>query len=210
RKRAARTDVRAGAGLDHVADLQAGGRQDVALLAVGVVQQRDVGGAVRVVLDRRDLGRHAILAALEVDLAVAALGATAAMAGRDASVRVAATGLRETLDERLLGLRASDLLEVGPRRETTPRAGGLVLLERHYSPVPSKSSIESSSCSCTIAFFHSRVRPAVRPRRFGLERTLTVRTSSTRTPKISSTAWRTCVLFASGWTRNVYLLAASS
>src|SRR3954451_19389800 len=195
---------------DHVADLHARRRQDVALLAVRVVQQRDVGSAVRVVLDRRDLGRHAVLATLEVDLAVAPLRAAAAMTGRDAAVRVAATGLRDALDQRLLGLRPRDLLEVGPRRETTAGAGGLVLLERHYSPVPSNSSIESSACSWTTAFFHSRVRPAVTPRRFGFERTLTVRTSSTRTPKISSTAWRTCVLFASGWMRNVYLLAASS
>ena len=40
-------------GHQHVAHLQAVGREDVALLAVGVVEQRDVGGAVRVVLDRR-------------------------------------------------------------------------------------------------------------------------------------------------------------
>src|SRR5690606_18937126 len=61
-------DVGAGAGLDGRALRQALGRDDVALLAVGVVQQRDAGGAVRVVLDVSDLGRHAVLVvALEVD-----------------------------------------------------------------------------------------------------------------------------------------------
>ena len=54
--------------------------EDVALLAVRVVDQRDVGAAVGVVLDRRHPGRDAVLGALEVDLAVAALGPAAAVA----------------------------------------------------------------------------------------------------------------------------------
>jgi hypothetical protein len=41
--------------------LQALRRQDVALLAIGEVQQRDPRGAVRVVLDVSDLRRHAVL-----------------------------------------------------------------------------------------------------------------------------------------------------
>ena len=52
--------------------------------------------------------------------------------------------------------------------------------------------------------------PLERPRRFGLGFTQAVRTPFTRTPKISSIAWRTCVLLAPSCTRNVYLLAASS
>jgi hypothetical protein len=62
------------------------------------VQQRDVSAAIRVVLDRRDLGGHAVLEALEVDLAVLALGTTTAMACRHATVRVAAAGLAQALD----------------------------------------------------------------------------------------------------------------
>ena len=80
------------------------GSEDVTLLAVGVVQQRDVGGAVRVVLDVRDLRRDAVLAALEVDLAVQPLGAAATMARGLAAVPVAAAGLLQPLGERLLGL----------------------------------------------------------------------------------------------------------
>src|SRR4051812_43456426 len=144
RQRAARADVGAGAGLDAVADTQPRGGEDVALLAVRVVKERDVGGAVRVVLDRGDLRRHAVLAALEVDLAVATFGTATSVSRGDAPVRIPATGLRDALDERLLGVAPRDLLEVGPRSEPPPRAGGLVLLKRHYSPVPSKSSIESS------------------------------------------------------------------
>src|SRR4029079_1712107 len=73
----ARLDVGGRTGLDRGALAHAEGRDDVALLAVGVVQQRDAGGAVRVVLDVRDLGRHAVLVvATEVDDAVGALVAT--------------------------------------------------------------------------------------------------------------------------------------
>jgi hypothetical protein len=69
------------------------GREDVGLRAVEVVQQRDVGRAVGVVLDRGDLRRHAVLTALEVDLAVEALGAAAAVARGLAAVGVAPAGL---------------------------------------------------------------------------------------------------------------------
>ena len=75
---------------------------------------------------------------------------------------------------------------------------------------PSNSSMVSSGCSVTTAFFHCRRLPAVKPRRLGLGFTFWVRTPCTRTPKISSTAWRTWVLLAASCTRNVYLLAASS
>src|SRR6202012_16379 len=48
-------DVGVGAGLHHVALGKSLRRNDVALLAIQEVQQRDVRGAVRVVLDVRDL-----------------------------------------------------------------------------------------------------------------------------------------------------------
>src|SRR4051794_9897762 len=97
-------DVGALAGLDGHAHTQAVRREDVALVAVGVVDQRDVGGAIRVVLDRGHARRHAVLLALEVDHAVLALGAAAAVARRDAPVRVAPARLLESGGERLLGL----------------------------------------------------------------------------------------------------------
>src|SRR5206468_867936 len=62
RERVPRPDVRVRARLDLGADLEPRGREDVRLLAVRVVQQRDPGGAVRVVLDRGDLRRDAVLA----------------------------------------------------------------------------------------------------------------------------------------------------
>ncbi len=69
------------------------GADDVALLAISVVQQRDVRRTVRIILDRGDLGGHARLVTLEVDDAVAALVTTTVVAHRDATAVVATAGL---------------------------------------------------------------------------------------------------------------------
>src|SRR5215212_6397626 len=162
RKRVADADLGFGTALHRRPDGESVRRQDVALLAVDVVQQRDVGGAVRVVLDMRDLRRDAVLAALEVDATVETLGAATAVAGGLAAARVAPAGLRQTLDERFLRLAAGDLGEVGIGDEAPARARRLRLADRHYS-VPSrpwKIGIVSPGWSWTIAFFHVRVRPA--------------------------------------------------
>src|SRR5690606_34836066 len=80
----ARLDVGRRTGLDDAALLQLLGREDVALLAVEVVQQRNARGAVRVVLDVRDPGVDAVLVvALEVDDAVLALVPAADVARGD-------------------------------------------------------------------------------------------------------------------------------
>jgi hypothetical protein len=68
-------------------------REYVPLLAVRVLQQRDVGRAVRVVFDRGHPGRHAVLVALEIDDAVFLPVAAAMMADGDAPVYVAARRL---------------------------------------------------------------------------------------------------------------------
>ena len=86
------------------ADFEADRREDVALLAVAVVEQRDTGGAVRIVLDRRDLRRNGVLRALEVDDAVLLARAAALMARRDVAVVVAAGMLLLDLEQRLLGI----------------------------------------------------------------------------------------------------------
>ncbi len=112
RQRVARLDLGALAGLDHVAHVQAGRRQDVALVAVGVVEQSDPRGAVRVVLDRGDLRGDVALVAAEVDLAVALLVAAAAVVAGDLAAVVAAARARLALGEPLLGGGLRDLDEV--------------------------------------------------------------------------------------------------
>ncbi len=67
REGAAHADVGVGARFDHGAHAQLVGRQDVALVAVGVDDQRDAAVAVGIVLDRVDPAGNAVLVALEVD-----------------------------------------------------------------------------------------------------------------------------------------------
>ena len=119
-RRVAGLDRRIRAGDHLVAGLQALRRDDVAALAVDVAQQRDVRGAVRIVLDALDARRDAFLVALEVDQAVMLLVATTDVAGGDAAVVVTATGLALRLEQRRMR-RA--LVQVG-RRRRGPSNGG--------------------------------------------------------------------------------------
>src|SRR5581483_4923445 len=126
RQRVADLDVGLGPRLDGRADPQLRRGEDVALRAVGVVEQRDPRRPVRVVLDRGDRRRHAVLDALEVDEPVAALVAAALVARRDPAVHVAAALLRERREQALLRLRLRDLLE---RRDGHEAAAGARALE---------------------------------------------------------------------------------
>ena len=96
---------------------EAVGHEDVALLAVGVVEQADARRAVGVVLDGRELGRHVQLVAPEVDAPIVLLGAATAVADGHAALLVAAGASLLRLDERLVGLVGGDLLEGRPRHE---------------------------------------------------------------------------------------------
>src|SRR5208282_4670090 len=94
-------DVDILAGDDGVADGEPLRRQNISELAVLVFDQRDEAGAVRIVFEPLDLGRHVELAALEVDPAVGALVATAAIANGDRSAVIAAAARVLALAERL-------------------------------------------------------------------------------------------------------------
>jgi len=96
-------------------------RDDVALLTVAVMDERDAGRPVRVVLDAGDAARHAVLVPLEVDDPVHALVAAAAVAHRDPALVVAAGPLRKRLKQRFLRLVGGDLVERGHRHLAAPR-----------------------------------------------------------------------------------------
>src|SRR5699024_10944980 len=99
---------------------------------VGVVQQRDASGAVGVVLDVSDLGRHAVLVvATEVDDAVGTLVTATLVTRGDASLVVAAALLGQRARQRLLRRGPGDLDEVGHRGATAARGGRLVLADSH-------------------------------------------------------------------------------
>src|SRR5581483_10363066 len=133
----ARLDVRPGTVLHPVALGQAGRAEDVALLAVRVVQQRDPRRAVRVVLDVRDLGRHAVLVRpAEVDQPVGPLVATALVPGGDAAVHVPAAPRVQRAHQRLLRLTPGDLGEVRAARAAPARGSRLVLTDSHVWSSP--------------------------------------------------------------------------
>src|SRR6185503_6359925 len=119
---------------------------------------------------------------------------------------VPAALLRQLRRQRLVGLRLRDLLERGDGHEAAARRGRLVAADGHQTCAPVKISIVSPGCSWTIAFFQPGLVPLWNPRRFGFACTLETFTRSTLTSKSSSTACRTCVLCASGWMRNEYVL----
>src|SRR4051812_25347364 len=101
------------AATDHgVALLQAVWSEDVGLLAVGIVQERDARGAVGIVFDLRDASRDADLGALEIDDAVALLVTTATEARGDAPVVVAATRVVLALGQFLERDIGGDLCEI--------------------------------------------------------------------------------------------------
>src|SRR5687767_2459531 len=148
----ARSDLGSLARHQHVAHRQPGGAQDVALLAVGIVQQGDPGVAVRVVLDAGDLGRDPVLRPLEVDDAVLLFVTAADVAGREPAVDVAAAGVGFRPHQRLLRLVGRDLGEVGDGLEPAPRTGWLAFAQRHWRQLP-KMSMRSSAATFTTARF---------------------------------------------------------
>ena len=117
--------------IDRVADLEAVRHQDVALLAVRVVQQSDARRAVGVVLDRGQLRRHVPLVAPEVDATVVALLAAAAMADRQATLVVAPAPPLLGLEQRLVRRVGGDLLEGRAGHEPPTGRGRLVASQRH-------------------------------------------------------------------------------
>src|SRR5205807_5341486 len=83
------------------------------------------------VFDRSDLGRHAVLVALEVDQPVLAFVASTLVPRRDPAIDVPPGPLLERTGQRLLGLAAGDLGEVGDAGAPLPGRGRLELSDRH-------------------------------------------------------------------------------
>src|SRR5579871_538260 len=195
-------DVRALAAAEHIADLHPRRRQDVALLAVVVVEQADAGIAVGVVFDRGDGRGHAVLIALEIDDAVALLVPATAVTGGLAAIAVAAARAGLGREQRFLGPVLGDLAEVGDGLKAPAGGGGLAFAKGHRR-LPhqlSNSGMRWPSARVTTARLVSDRRPKVAGRRMRLRLPLRLRvfTLTTCTLKIDSTAWRIWILLASG------------
>ena len=129
-------NVGALAGLDVIANLQAVGGQDVALLAVLILHQSNESGAVGIVFDGLDFGGHANLVTLEIDDTVLNLVTAAMMTDGDTAIAVAASGLLQRLQQALLRLDLAQTTIIDNRHVTTGGSRGLKALDRHYVFTP--------------------------------------------------------------------------
>src|SRR5882762_4841336 len=102
-------NVRALAGLHGHSNLEPDRMQDVALLAVGIVQQRQARRAVRIVFDGRNPRRDSFFLTAEINRAVLFLVSAAAMPDRDFAMGVASAGAFLRLDQGLLRRLLGDL-----------------------------------------------------------------------------------------------------
>src|SRR6267142_5349984 len=181
-QRVARQDVRLRAGHHDLVHLEAVRRDDVALLAVAVVQQRQPRRAIRVVLDRRHPRRDAELFAPEVHVAQHPLGPAPAMADGDPAVDVAPVRAPLGREQALLRLLLRDLFVRDVREIAARRRRRLDGSDAHgWLYAPSMSSILWPGWSVTMAFFQSGRRPAKRPIRLSLPSYDAVRTAATFT-----------------------------
>src|SRR5262249_19501585 len=113
------------------ANLQSHGVKDVALLAIGVVQQRDVRAAVRVVLDGCYLRGYADLVAPEIDLAILLLVAAAAMPNHDFALIIAAAGALFGFQQGLFRLLFGDVALVQDGDKPSRRRVRIEALQSH-------------------------------------------------------------------------------
>src|SRR5207253_1631719 len=89
-------------GEDRVTDIQTFRRENVALLAIRISNERQVRRTIRIVLEGLHLGGHVEDVAMEIDDAVKLFVTAAAMTRGDATVDIAAAGLVLVLGERAL------------------------------------------------------------------------------------------------------------
>src|SRR5579885_1215336 len=129
----ARLDIGVGAGLDLLADLEPLRREDIALVAVGIMQQGQVGRAVGIVLERRHHRRHAVAVAFEIDDPQAPLMPAAAMARGHAAEVVAAAGFLDRREQAFFGRLFGQPGKIRDLHEALARGTGIELYYRHLA-----------------------------------------------------------------------------
>ena len=152
RQRIARLDRRIFAADDLAAGTQAFGREDIAALAVGVFDQRDVRTAVRVVLEALYSTRNTVLVAAKIDNAVTLLVTAALVTNRDPTLVVATALRRFFVEQGRMRLALVQAVGLHLNDETSSRRCRFCFMQRHdpdpYSP-PKNSSRELPSASLT-------------------------------------------------------------
>src|SRR5258705_7261903 len=119
RQSVADENICVGAAHDRLTDGETDGLNDVALLAVRVVDQRDAGAAVRIVFNGRDGAGDAVLVALEVNDAKLLLVTAAVVAHAERTGVVAAAGALFDSEQRLVRLVRRDVVGDELRREAS-------------------------------------------------------------------------------------------
>src|SRR6266852_4680774 len=168
----ARKNVRALAGLHGGANFEPHRMDDVTLLAIGIMQQRDVGAAIRIVFDGGNLCRHTDFVAPEVHLAVLLLVTAAAMPDHDFAVIVAAAGALFRLEQGLFRLLLGDMAFVQdgdkpPRRRIWIKAFKChrCLLPSYFFPAPpchpERSAVSASRMLLRDEGFQRKISPAL-------------------------------------------------
>ena len=117
RQRVADENVSVRTAHDRLPDREPDRLDDVALLAVRIVDQRDAGAAVRIVLDRRHGARNPELVALEVDEPQLLLVTAAVMTHGESAGAVAAAGALLDFEQRLMRLVRRDVVVDELRRK---------------------------------------------------------------------------------------------
>src|SRR3984885_493962 len=110
-------DVGVRATHDRLANRETDRLDDVALLAVSVVNQSNAGAAVRVVLNRRHRAGDTVLITLEVDEAQLLLVTAAVMTDGERASAVAAAGALLNSEQRLMRLVRRDVVVDETRRK---------------------------------------------------------------------------------------------
>src|SRR3989442_9866556 len=150
RHRVAGTDLGVRSGQHRILNSQALRREDIPLLAVGVAQQRQARGPVRIVFYRRHFCRHTIFVALEIHDAVVPLVSSAPMAYSDSTLRVAAAGLSHRFDQGSLGLLFGDLIKRRNCCKALSRRDRLELFQSHVHQPPYYPTFESIGSVASI------------------------------------------------------------
>ena len=135
-QRIAGKDVRTFAGGNRGANFEPYGMEDVALLAVGIVQQREVGAAIGIVLNGRHLGRHAQFIAAKIYLAILFLVAATAVPHHDFAVIVTAAGALFRLEQGLFRLLLGDMAFIDDGDKPSRRRVWIKAFQSHRCLLP--------------------------------------------------------------------------
>ena len=136
RQGVARLDRRFRAGNQSRTNFHPFGSDDVAALTIGIAQQCDMGGAVRVVLKTLNLRRNAIFVTAKVNQAVLLLVPAAMMTHCNVAIIIAPSTLAHARGQRI---NRTTLVQMGIDQShlaALPRCSGLHLYERHVIQPP--------------------------------------------------------------------------